>query len=517
MPRDLTRLQVLDLEDAIDGGATSAAQPAALRTTSAFVIHYLRSRPGQFLALFGVVLCASACAVGVQYGMKLIIDAMTSASGRKLAIHLALFVFIGLVALESLLWRLSGWLGSRATLAVGVDIKLDLFSHLAGHSLRYFQEQLAGALGHRLTATSGAFGALVSRMVWDVAPPVVNFIGALALFATLDGGMTTALAGFVALTTAALIGFGLRGGRHHRTFARRSSEAGGELMDVINNMVAVKAFSARERERARLHQTFGQESDAHGRSWMYNEKIRLTNDVALVLMAAGTLVWAAHLWQVGRITPGDVVLVSTLTFRLLHGSRDLAMSLIDMGQQYTFIGETLRLVGQPHALLDPENAAPHPGRQGRDRFRAGELRLSGADSDPAKPHPEHPRGPATWAGGRVGRGEIHPDPARPAAARREHRAHPARRPAAAGLPPGRASRPHRRGAPGGQPVPQERDGEHPLRAPRGQRRGGVRRRPRRLLRDLHRRPAQGYATVVGDRGPSCRAASANASASPAPS
>ena len=368
MPRDLTRLQVLDLEDAIDGGATSAAQPAALRTTSAFVIHYLRSRPGQFLALFGVVLCASACAVGVQYGMKLIIDAMTSASGRKLAIHLALFVFIGLVALESLLWRLSGWLGSRATLAVGVDIKLDLFSHLAGHSLRYFQEQLAGALGHRLTATSGAFGALVSRMVWDVAPPVVNFIGALALFATLDGGMTTALAGFVALTTAALIGFGLRGGRHHRTFARRSSEAGGELMDVINNMVAVKAFSARERERARLHQTFGQESDAHGRSWMYNEKIRLTNDVALVLMAAGTLVWAAHLWQVGRITPGDVVLVSTLTFRLLHGSRDLAMSLIDMGQQYTFIGETLRLVGQPHALLDPETPRHTPDAKGAIAF-----------------------------------------------------------------------------------------------------------------------------------------------------
>ena len=135
-------------------------------------------------------------------------------------------------------------------------------------------------------------------------------------------------------------------------------------MDVIGNMLAVKAFSARERERARLADAFGGEASAHTRSWMYNEKIRVVNDVALVLMAAATLVWAAHLWRIGRITPGDVVLVSSLTFRLLHGSRDLAMSLIDMGQQYSFIGETLRLIGQPHALRDP--AAPrHPaGRNG---------------------------------------------------------------------------------------------------------------------------------------------------------
>ena len=96
---------------------------------------------------------------------------------------------------------------------------------------------------------------------------------------------------------------------------------------------------------------------------MHNEKIRVVNDVAMVLMAGATLVWAAHLWQAGRITPGDVVLVSTLTFRLLHGSRDLAMSLIDMGQQYSFIGETLRLVGQPHGLLDPAEPRRAPGAQ----------------------------------------------------------------------------------------------------------------------------------------------------------
>ena len=360
---DARRLQAVERADDGDA-AVAAARPDWLGGVGGFIAHYLRSRPLQFLVLLVLVLAASACGVGVQYGMKLAIDAMTAGARHPQALYVALSVFIGLVAVEAVLWRLSGWLGARTTIEAGVDIRLDLFRHLAGHSMRYFQDQMGGALGHRLTSTAGAFGAVVNRMVWDIAPPCVSFVGALLLFATLDGGMTAALAAFVGVMTAGLVAFGLRGRHRHRAYARRSSEAGGELMDVINNMLAVKTFSARDRERARLADTFGDEAHAHTRSWMYNEKIRVVNDVALVAMAAATLVWAAHLWRVGKITPGDVVLVSSLTFRLLHGSRDLAMSLIDLGQQYSFIGETLRLVGQPHALLDPAAARSAPERHG---------------------------------------------------------------------------------------------------------------------------------------------------------
>ena len=368
MLTDLPRLQLLQPAGGPAAETCAEAQPAALRGTTAFIGHYLRSRPTLFLGLLLVVVGAAACGVGVQYGMKLMIDAMTAPTGRRLAVEAALAVFIGLVGLEAVLWRISGWLGSRATIAAGVDIKLDLFRHLAGHSLRFFQERLSGSLGHRVTSTAGAFGTIINKLVWEIAPPCVSFVGALVLFAGLDATMSAALAGFVALTTASLVAFGLQGRRHHRTYAHRSSQSGGELMDVINNMLAVKAFSARDRERARLAETFGEEAQAHSRSWMFNEKIRVANDAALVIMAAATLLWAAHLWQVGKITPGDVVLVSTLTFRLLHGSRDLAMSLIDMGQQYSFIGETLRLVGEPHALVDPATPRRAPVARGALAF-----------------------------------------------------------------------------------------------------------------------------------------------------
>ena len=39
-------------------------------------------------------------------------------------------------------------------ITTGIDIRLDLFEHLSGHRLRYFADQLAGALGGRITAAA---------------------------------------------------------------------------------------------------------------------------------------------------------------------------------------------------------------------------------------------------------------------------------------------------------------------------------------------------------------------------
>ena len=204
--------------------------------------------------------------------------------------------------------------------------------------------------------------------MWDVAPPCINFLCALFIFATLDGPMTAVLTASVVLSTATLVILGLYARPLHRDYASKASAAVGELMDVVGNIWAVKSFSARGRERARLAATFSREADAQHRSALFNEKIRILNDVTLLIMAGATLLWGVHLWSRGKITPGDVVLVSALTFRLLHGARDLATALIDMGQHYAYIGETLRLIGKPHGVVDPLNFAPAIPRGGSIEF-----------------------------------------------------------------------------------------------------------------------------------------------------
>jgi ATP-binding cassette subfamily B protein len=343
--------------------------PPFLQGPGAFIFHYVKARPFHFAALFIMVAGAASCAVAMQYVMKLLVDAMAGPREGNTAAWTALSLFIAFIAFESVLWRLSGWLGCRTTVGIGVDVRLDLFDYLNGQPMRYFAENLAGSLGQRITSTAGNFGALTNTVVWRVMPPLIDFLGALIVFATVDWRMMVMLAAFVVAVTGGLILFGERGRHYHRTYAGYSNTVGGELIDVISNMWAVKAFSSRLLERNRLSERFQSEATAQRASWMYTEKARLLHDVALCIMAGGMLAWCIHLWSIGQITPGDVVLVSALTFRILHGSRDMALSLVDMVQQFGYIEDTLRVIGQPQTVVDAPDAPPLEQRGGSVEFR----------------------------------------------------------------------------------------------------------------------------------------------------
>lgn len=324
----------------------------------AFLWRYVRARPWHFGGLLSLVVSASICAVAVQYGMKLLVDAMAqSGSNRGAAnVWLPLWLFLGLIVMENVFWRLGGWLGCRTVVASCVDIRVDLFQYLTGHPMRYFNEHFAGSLGNRISAVGQAAGAIYGGLAWKVVPPIVDFIGAVVVLLTVDWRMAVALVLFVLLVALLITGFGIRGRGKHQRFAAQAARVGGELVDAVSNVWTIKAFSARDREAERLAQEIGYEARAQRRSWMYLEKARVMHDICLSLMAGGMLVWAIRSWIGGEVTAGDVVLVSALTFRILHGSRDLALALVDTTQQIGAIADTLRIINQPHGLEDPEPA-----------------------------------------------------------------------------------------------------------------------------------------------------------------
>ncbi|WP_313483659.1 ABC transporter ATP-binding protein [Stutzerimonas kunmingensis] len=340
--------------------AVPQAKPDELPLPSrpvAFLWHYICARPWHFGGLLALIIGAASCAVAVQYGMKLLVDAMAQGTADRGSANVwwPLGLFIGLIVTENVFWRLGGWLGCRTVVASVVDIRVDLFKHLTGHPMRYFTEHFAGSLGNRISAVGQAAGAIYGGLAWKIVPPIVDFLGAVVVLLTVDVRMAVALIIFVAIVAVLITGFGIRGRYKHQRFAAQSARVGGELVDAVSNVWTIKAFSARDREAERLAHEIGFEARAQRRSWMYLEKARVMHDICLSVMAGGMLIWAIQLWVGGEVTAGDVVLVSALTFRILHGSRDLALALVDATQQIGAIDDTLRIIVQPHGLDDSDN------------------------------------------------------------------------------------------------------------------------------------------------------------------
>jgi ATP-binding cassette, subfamily B, bacterial len=322
-------------------------------------------------AAVACVVGAASCACLAQYGLKLIVDASAQGTGgaENIArVWWALAVFLALLAAESTLWRTGSFFGFRAILRDNAAVKLDLFAHLSGHSGHYFAQRMGGALVSRISTTGDSVQQLFTIVLFTITPIFTDFCVASAMLATIDWQLVAALIVFVVLSDGLLVLFSRGGARRHIAYAGRAAEAGGELTDVLSNIWLVKAFSARTREHERFKKLFGAEASAHQESMFYVERMRVAHDLGLWLMAASILGWSVHLWSRGRISAGDIVLTAATVFRVLRYSRDLAFALVNSTQFLARIAESVRVIGEPHVVVDRPGARRASQMRGSIRF-----------------------------------------------------------------------------------------------------------------------------------------------------
>lgn len=323
----------------------------------AFVFRYIRVRPGAHALILAAVLAAVACSVGTQYALKFLVDVLSDTSQAALVWYAFLFL-ISLIAADNLLWRLAGWVASFTFVQVTGDLRRDLFRHLTGHSLSYFADRLPGTLTSRITATSNAIFTLENMFIWNVLPPCVATIAAIALVTTVSATMAACLAVVAGIVVVALFRLAAAGRPLHHDFANKAAAIDGEMVDVISNMSLVNAFCGTGREHRRFDRIVDQEMTARQRSLLYLEKLRILHALITVGLTTGLVAWAVVLWQRGAITTGDVVLTCTLGMSVLSATRDLAVALVDVTQHLARLSEAIATLLVPHELRDHPDATP---------------------------------------------------------------------------------------------------------------------------------------------------------------
>jgi ATP-binding cassette subfamily B protein len=333
-----------------------------------FLWHYVRRRRLLHFAALAAVMGAAASASFAQYGLKMIVDAMTQGPVQSGRLWWAVGVFAALLAGESVQWRIGGFLGYRAITIDKAEARLELFNHLSGHSSRYFAERMGGALAGRISATGEALQQVFQSVLFNIAPVCADFCAALLMLEAVGWQFAAAICLFVLLAVGALAWCSHRGAPRHRSYADRAAEVGGELVDVLSNIWVVKAFAAHSRERGRLARLLDEEARAQCGSLFYIERLRVLHDFALWLMAGCLLVWSIQLWRLGRLSAGDVILIVSIAFRILHGSRDLAFALVNTGQFVARIADSLQVLGEEHKVVDLPGARPLFPRGGSIAF-----------------------------------------------------------------------------------------------------------------------------------------------------
>jgi ATP-binding cassette subfamily B protein len=346
-----------------------------------FLFRYVRRHPVGHAIVLASVLIAVACGAGTQYGMKYLVDVVAGGpAAAGVRVWYACGLLAALVAADNLMWRVAGFTAARTFVAVTGDIRADLFEHLSGHSPSYFSERLPGALAGRISATANASFAVANTGSWNVLPPVIAVICAIALICTVNLTLAAALVGFAAVLGAFIYYLAKRGTPLHRSYATKAAAVDGELVDVIGNFSVVRAFGMLRREQRRIGDTIGNEMGARRRSLFYLERLRLVHAVLTVLASGGVIVWGVTLWQHGQASVGDLVLITSLAFTILHCTRDLAVALVDLTQHVARLEEAIGSLLIPHELPDRPGAQPFQPGRGEVTFEQVRFAYPGRDA-----------------------------------------------------------------------------------------------------------------------------------------
>ena len=323
-----------------------------------FVLRYLRQRLAAHVVILSAVVAAVACSVGTQYGVKNLVDSLSAGPSLDGSVWLAFVFLMSLIAADNFLWRIASWTASFTFVGVTGDLRRDMFRHLTGHAPSYFSDRLPGMLTSRITATSNAVFTVENMFVWNVLPPCIATVSAIALIGTVSVPMSLGLIVIAGTMVVAMFHLAAAGKPLHDDFANKAAAVDGEMVDVINNMPLVRAFCGLSYEHDRFDATVSRELTARGRSLRYLEKLRLTHAAVTVVLTIALLAWAISLWERGAATTGDVVLVCTLGLSILSATRDLAVALVDVTQHVARLTEALATLLQPHELKDHPEAEP---------------------------------------------------------------------------------------------------------------------------------------------------------------
>ena len=272
----------------------------------AFVMSYCRRRSASHIAILLCVVAAVMCSVGTQYGVKSLVDALTHGPGHSGAVWLAFIFLVTLIAADNLLWRVASWIASFTFVGVTGDLRRDIFRHLTGHAPSYFAGRMPGMLTGRITATSNAVHTVENMLVWNVLPPCIATVVAIALIGTVSLPMAAGLALVAVFMVAVMFGVAAGGKTLHDDYADKAARVDGEMVDVVNNMPLVRAFCGTDHELDRFNATVGREMSARGRSLRYLEKLRIAHAVVTIVLTISLLAWAITLWQRGSVTTGEV-------------------------------------------------------------------------------------------------------------------------------------------------------------------------------------------------------------------
>ncbi len=141
---------------------------------------------------------------------------------------------------------------AKAALAIALDLRRALYSHLQKLDLGYFESAKTGDLTYRLTEDVDRVGEVVKKLFHDFAPCILQLVLVLAYMLYLNWQLTLSAFLIAPLMAALVSWFGEQLLKFSRRSQNRISDLSSLLTEVFSGIRLIRAFAAEDYEEERF-------------------------------------------------------------------------------------------------------------------------------------------------------------------------------------------------------------------------------------------------------------------------
>ena len=347
--------------------------PPLPATPFRFVLHFVARRRWWFLVIILLEAANSACNITIPLALSHIIKAVTHAQSQSLvlvdALTAPLLFFLALGLGEVLFGGASRNLQLRIGPKQRQEVTREVYAYLQHHSHRFFSNNFAGALAHRVSEMSQGVNMTLWTLIFDFWPVVITF--SVSIVVLLHTNLR--LGALVGTWAVAFVGISFWLALRSRPFSVKAaaarSETTGKVVDSVSNLTSVKLFARLGFERLFLDKYLTQEMCAVRASLVYSERIRRFQFLAAAVLKVAVVWYSLRLWGQGKIGVGDFVMATSMALLLITEARNLSRRFLEF---FEFIGNVANGVNtliRPHELIDAPDARPVKIASGEIEFR----------------------------------------------------------------------------------------------------------------------------------------------------
>ncbi len=310
------------------------------------------------IVIFGVI-GASGVRVLIPLYFKDFFDILGQNTPTSL-IATQLITILGSIAILELtswvLWRTTLFTAIRLQSTVLTSLNNRCFSYLHGHSFSFFNNNFVGSLVKRVNWFTKAYEGISDRAIFDFLPLITDLT--IILVVLLQKQVWLGLAVLVWTILFLLVNWVLTKYKLKFDLQRNEAEtkATGILADTITNQNNVKLFNGYHREIDRYGAANEVVRKIRLHTWSLDNVFDGIQGLLVLILELGLFYGAIKLWQQGRVTVGDFVLLQSYAIIIFDKVWNFGKTIRRVYSDLADADEMTALLLTPHEIQDTKTA-----------------------------------------------------------------------------------------------------------------------------------------------------------------